>query len=135
MLDELEGHRHHLEALVFNRTTELAAACDAAEAASRAKSMFLAMSHELRTPLNGISGHDQPALRRTTDPTLANQLGKNLQSARQLLGIIDDVLDIARISEADTSPSKKRRSPARACSAGNPRRRLRGRSPPQGGWR
>ena len=33
MLDELEGHRHHLEALVFNRTTELAAARDAAEAA------------------------------------------------------------------------------------------------------
>ncbi|MCK6375375.1 MAG: ATP-binding protein, partial [Zoogloea sp.] len=70
--------------------------------ASRAKSMFLAnMSHELRTPLNGIMGMTNLALRRTTDPTLANQLGKNLQSARQLLGIIDDVLDIARI-EADT---------------------------------
>ena len=102
MLDELEGHRHHLEALVFNRTTELAAARDAAEAASRAKSMFLAnMSHELRTPLNGIMGMTNLALRRSADPALANLLGKNLQSATQLLGIIDDVLDIARI-EADT---------------------------------
>ena len=102
MLDELEGHRHHLEELVFSRTAELAAARDAAEAASRAKSMFLAnMSHELRTPLNGIMGMTNLALRRNPDPAVANLLGKNLQSATQLLGIIDDVLDIARI-EADT---------------------------------
>jgi len=102
MLDELAGHRHHLEELVFNRTAELAAARDAAEAASRAKSMFLAnMSHELRTPLNGIMGMTNLALRRSTDPALTDHLGKTLQSARQLLGIVDDVLDIARI-EADT---------------------------------
>jgi signal transduction histidine kinase len=69
LADELEQHRHHLEDLVFSRTAELAESRDAAEAASRAKSMFLAnMSHELRTPMNGIMGMTDLALRRATDP-------------------------------------------------------------------
>jgi PAS domain-containing protein len=38
---ELEQHRHHLEELVYSRTAELAEARDAAEAANRAKSVFL----------------------------------------------------------------------------------------------
>jgi signal transduction histidine kinase len=74
---------------------------DAAEAASRAKSVFLAnMSHELRTPMNGIMGMTDLALRRATDPKQIDQLGKSLDAARHLLGVINDILDISRI-EAD----------------------------------
>jgi signal transduction histidine kinase/DNA-binding NarL/FixJ family response regulator len=77
----------------------LRAARDAADAASRAKSQFLAsMSHELRTPLNGILGYTQ-ILRR--DQALTDKqrdgLGIIHQSADHLLALINDVLDLAKI--------------------------------------
>ncbi|MBK6851353.1 MAG: response regulator [Burkholderiales bacterium] len=101
LADELQQHRHHLEELVFSRTAELAEARDAAEAASRAKSMFLAnMSHELRTPMNGIMGMTDLALRRATDPKQIDWLTKSAHASRHLLAIINNILDIARI-EAD----------------------------------
>jgi PAS domain S-box-containing protein len=93
---ELEKYRDHLEELVESRTEDLAKALDAAEAASRAKSVFLAnMSHELRTPMNGIMGMNSLALRRATDPKLIEYLNKSTASARHLLALIDNVLDIA----------------------------------------
>jgi signal transduction histidine kinase/CheY-like chemotaxis protein len=101
LADELQQHRHHLEELVFSRTAELAEARDAAEAASRAKSMFLAnMSHELRTPMNGIMGMTDLALRRATDAKQIDWLTKSAHASRHLLAIINNILDIARI-EAD----------------------------------
>jgi len=110
---ELERHRNRLEELVFSRTAELAAARDAAEAASRAKSVFLAtMSHELRTPMNGIMGMTDLALRIATDPRIIDWLSKSKASAARLLSVINDILDISRIEsdqltleEADFSPA------------------------------
>jgi PAS domain S-box-containing protein len=72
---------------------------DAAERANRAKSDFLAsMSHELRTPLNGILGYAQILLR---DSTLGERQVAGLrviqQSGEQLLTLINDVLDFAKI--------------------------------------
>ena len=103
---ELEQHRHHLEDLVFARTAELAQSRDAAQAASRAKTAFLAtMSHELRTPMNGIIGMTTLALRRATDPKQIDQLNKALTAAQQLAGIISDMLDIAYIESGQLSLS------------------------------
>ena len=108
LADELEHYRHHLEELVFSRTAELAESRDAAEAASRAKSMFLAnMSHELRTPMNGIMGMTDLALRRATDPQQIDWLTKGSQASRHLLAIINDILDISRI-EADQMTLEER---------------------------
>ncbi|MDD5297505.1 MAG: CHASE domain-containing protein [Rhodocyclaceae bacterium] len=96
--EELERHRHHLEALVEERTVALSAAKEVAEAASRAKSTFLAtMSHELRTPMNAIMGMTALAQKRATDPAQSDQLCKVSQASRQLLAIINDILDISRI--------------------------------------
>ncbi|MDD3328185.1 MAG: ATP-binding protein [Zoogloea sp.] len=95
---ELKRHRDHLEELVAARTAELSLAKEAAEAASRAKSTFLAnMSHELRTPMSAIIGMTELALRKASDPKQQDYLGKVATASRQLLGLIDDILDISRI--------------------------------------
>ena len=78
-----------------------------AEAASRAKSTFLSnMSHELRTPLNGIMGMTGLALRQAQDPRQVDHLNKVMKSAERLLGVINDVLDIASIESGRLSPER-----------------------------
>ncbi|MDE0777747.1 MAG: response regulator [Nocardioides sp.] len=76
----------------------LAAARDAAMAASRQKSEFLAtMSHEIRTPLNGIIGLTDLLQRSTLDPE-QQRLTSGLQAASHtLLGALNDVLDFSKI--------------------------------------
>ncbi len=58
------------------------------------------MSHELRTPLHGILGMTELARRRIGDTKVVEWLDHAIRSSRSLAGIIDDVLDLARI-EAD----------------------------------
>ena len=96
---ELEQHKEKLEYLVDERTRELARARDDAEAASRAKSDFLAhMSHELRTPLNSILGYTQILLQNPSlEPSQATGLRVIQQSGEQLLTLINDILDLAKI--------------------------------------
>lgn len=76
---------------------ELEAAREAAEAASLAKSRFLAtMSHELRTPLNAVIGFSD-VLCASAPPGQTREFATAIQEAgRHLLSLIDDILDITR---------------------------------------
>jgi len=95
---ELERHRQHLEELVQERTVGLTEAKVAAESANRAKSSFLAnMSHELRTPINGVMGMIELARRRMADPIGLDHLAKAKTAADNLLGVLNDILDLSKI--------------------------------------
>lgn len=91
----------NLDRRVMERTAELAIARDRAEAADRLKSAFLAtMSHELRTPLNSIIGFTGIILQGLAGPLnheQMKQLNMVRDSARHLLSLINDVLDISKI--------------------------------------
>jgi signal transduction histidine kinase len=86
------------------RTQQLVAERDArleAEAASRAKSEFLAiMSHELRTPLNAVLGYSELMELGISGPLtdkMREQIGRIRMSALHLLGLVNDILDLAKV--------------------------------------
>ena len=89
--DEIEGHRR-TEALLQDARQH-------AEAASRAKSQFLAnMSHEIRTPLNAVLGYTQLLIEdRRQAPEARDRLRVIYGASQRLLGLINDVLDLAKI--------------------------------------
>jgi PAS domain S-box-containing protein len=98
---EIKALNANLEQRVAERTEELHTAMIRAEAADKIKSAFLAtMSHELRTPLNSIIGFTGIVLQGMAGPLnveQTKQLGMVRSSAKHLLALINDVLDISKI--------------------------------------
>ena len=106
---------------IKKREAELAAARQAADAASRAKSDFLSrMSHELRTPLNAVIGFAQLLQIDRRDTLTPRQQGycRDIESGgHHLLALVNDVLDLARIESGKDRMSIERVSVADALSS------------------
>ena len=86
---------------LHNRNEQLARALEGARSATVAKSRFLAsVSHELRTPLNGIIGFSELLYDRKLGDLSDDQvdvIGDILNSARHLLQLINDILDLSKV--------------------------------------
>jgi PAS domain S-box-containing protein len=106
--EELNRYRERLEELVKERTQQLEIVNRELEQSNkklqeldRLKSMFIAsMSHELRTPLNSIIGFTGMTLKGLSGELNDEQkdnLARSYQSARHLLALITDVIDISKI--------------------------------------
>ncbi len=106
-----------LEAVVFvaalhnqNAKNLAIASAEEAQSASREKSRFLSrMSHEIRTPINAIIGLDAIALRdESISPRTRDELDKIGASARHLLSIVNDILDMSRIESGRITLKEER---------------------------
>ncbi|MFC2096520.1 PAS domain-containing protein [Bacteroidota bacterium] len=87
--------------------SELSIAKEKAEESDRLKSAFLAnMSHEIRTPMNGILGFAELLKDNITEAEKLNYLRIIDSNGKQLLGLINDIIDVAKIEAGEISINK-----------------------------
>ncbi|HPF41420.1 MAG TPA: PAS domain S-box protein [Phycisphaerae bacterium] len=108
--DEAETHRRELE-----KTNErLVAAMRAAQSAAEAKTQFLAnMSHEIRTPMTAILGYVSVLTESSsaTDAERVEAIESIQRNSARLLGLIDDILDFAKLESGQLELERSRFSP------------------------
>jgi signal transduction histidine kinase/CheY-like chemotaxis protein/ligand-binding sensor domain-containing protein len=95
---QLLDRNRWLEEKVEERTATLVQATEAAQAANRAKTEFLAtMSHEIRTPMNGVLGAVQILDESRLDADQKKLVSVIRGSGEDLIGIVDDILCLAKV--------------------------------------
>ncbi|MFT4518314.1 MAG: signal transduction histidine kinase [Halioglobus sp.] len=109
-LGDLAGAFNDMSDKLRNAIYDVRSARDSADNANAAKSTFLAnVSHELRTPLNAIIGYSEMLQDELQDESEVNReqfqsdLGKIIKSGRQLLTLINDILDLSKIETGKMS--------------------------------
>lgn len=115
---QLKRYSEELEQIVEERTREISDKNDALQRGNRAllhakedamrrarsRANFLAsMSHEIRTPLNGLMGMIGLALEEEKAPTQRNRLQIALSAGENLLGLLNDILDISKVEAGKLS--------------------------------
>lgn len=116
--EQLENERRDLEQRISERTHALTLKNAELARAMRHKDDFLAsMSHELRTPLNAVIGLTDALLEGIGGPLSERQrswLGDIASSGKHLLGLINDILDLARVASGRVDPDLQTVDPREA---------------------
>jgi PAS domain S-box-containing protein len=110
MDDQIKALHKELELRVEelrNTNIDLVSARDRAIESAALKSAFVAnISHELRTPLSGILGMSELLCQRTLDEDLQRMLSMTHESAKSLLHVVEDVLDLAKLEAGKTTSER-----------------------------